>query len=491
MKKLIQKLRASLGMAALLALVITNCTNAAYPDDKAVNEVRSYLESVMELGEIPGLSVSVYFHGRPLLDEGYGYANLEWQQYATPDTVYEIGSITKSFTAMAIAILVEEGKLSLHDTLGMYVQEIPRELRDVTIRSMLTHTSGLGSFNFNPDYRKQLVGRDIEPEKVLSYLSSNAQKMFEPGDELFYSNDAVWFLGLIIERLSGLSYGDYLQEMIFRPLGLGDTVFNSFETIVNNRADGYQVSEDGSIRNVLGEAPAISFSAGGILSTTRDLQRYMYALHKGDKVGRRVREIMLGAGELNDGRSTFYTTGLLIHGDFHGHKKFEHAGTIEGFSAQHAYYPDDDLGIVVLSNSMFTSNPVNFIEAQIARILLGVVRVDQKWEIKVDRFEDYIGEYELSESVDYFGAFKIFKDEGKLVFELLGTAVEEVVPILPLYLLGEDRIGADWLRLFSYSLDIGRGESEGVLLVNGLSYKVKRTQDSRMSMKNQSPSDSE
>jgi len=465
-----------------LLLILSCLANTAFaggPSQQTIENIDHYVQGVMEIGEIPGLSVSVYYKGKPLLEKGYGYANLEWNQKVTPDTVFEIASVSKTFTAMAIAKLVDAGKLSLDDTVGQHLPDMPDAIADVTLRRMLNHTSGLGSFNAGPDFPLQMGNLAMTSEEAFpTILEYSSSFLFEPGDSLTYSNSAVWFLSYIIEKVSGQSYGEFLEANIFRPFGMTRSSFNDYSKIIDKRASGYNSTENGERRNVIDRyPPVIPFGAGGLLSTTQDLQRYMFALHSRDGISSTVRRVMFGKEKLNDGRAVFYTTGMLIYGDFQGHQKYEHAGTIGGFTAQHAYYPDDELGIVVLSNTNATNNPVVLIENEMAKIALGIDEILIEKEIPAEDFGRYIGQYRMPDAYDYFGDFVIFEEDGVLLVKLGGVMFNEMaeMPAFPLRSLGGNRLIGDLFKAWTFVLTLSDDGSEGALSVNGLNYKIERT----------------
>jgi len=470
----LDRFRFLLVLTGLLSLLLMAPVYAAQPSQKTIDEVEAYLEQVMKLGEIPGLSVSIYHQGKPLLERGFGYANLEWQQKVTPDTVFELASISKTFTAMAIAKLIDAGKLSLDDTLGQHVPGVPEQVHGITLRQMLTHTSGLGSFNGLPEFDALSFDMTATTADVLPSMLTFAEPLFAAGESIYYSNTAVWFLGHIIEKASGQSYGEFLKENIFEPFGMTDSYFNNYETIIPRRASGYTVGPNSQKNAVNIDPPAVPFSAGSIATSARDLQRYVFELHAGTQLSAAIRDMMYGGSLLNDGRSTLYTTGLLIQGDYHGHRKYEHAGTITGFTAQHGYYPDDEIGIVVLSNANATNNPVTMIENTIANMLFEV-EIPAAQPLNEEDFDQYIGNYRFSESHDYFGDFKIYAQEGKLLLKLGGLMMTEIVPAMQLHAAGGDSLIASLydgilVYIVNFAVD-GSGES---FVVNGLHYAFER-----------------
>ena len=326
-----------------------------------------------EIGDsrIAGLSIAVDRRGETVHSKGYGFANLEHEIPAGVDTVYRIGSVTKQFTAAAIMQLVDEGRLSIDDELTQFLPDYPVQGHRVTVRHLLNHTSGIHTFTATPEYRDNMR-LDRDHEEILDWFQDRPFD-FVPDEEYRYNNSGYYLLGMIIEKVSGQSYEDYLQQKIFGPLGLTQTHYDRPRKLIADRSEGYSRSAGGLVH-----APYLSmnlpFAAGAIASNVSDLIRWQHALFSGEVVGQDSLSVMTTSGELTDGSSLGYGFGLAI-GEFDGHSKISHGGSINGFRSSLAYYPDAGITIAVLANTD-GANPGRM-EAAIARLVLeGVEDLD-------------------------------------------------------------------------------------------------------------------
>lgn len=459
---------------ALLALV-SSTAFAGKPTKESLDAVDAYVQSLMKEGGYPGLSVSIYYDGEPVLEKGYGYANLEWQQQVTPDTVFEIGSISKTFTALSIMQLAEAGKLSLDDTVAQHVSDLPEEIGKLPLRRLLNHTSGLGNYTNVPEIMQVSVNHALTLDGAFDFIAANTPILFQAGDEWSYSNSGTWLLSYIVEKVSGQSFADYLQANIFQPFGMTKSQLNDYNQVIERRAAGYNKAENG-FTVAPQTVPVIPYGAGSIISTTQDLQRYMQVLHASDKISDNIRQAMLRHEAMNDGREIFYTTGCLMAGDFYGHQKYEHGGGISGFNSQHAYYPSDDLGIVVLTNTVNMAKSVGAVERDIAKMLFEVESLPAGEEISDSEYSRYLGEYRLTERHADFGNFTIQSGEAGLTLKLGGTMYAQM-PEAPVKQLDEHRVIADMGRI-ALVLSFSDNGSADTVVIGDMTYKVDRVEKS-------------
>lgn len=242
----------------------------------------NYIAAEMQRKHIPGLSLAVIKNGTTVIEKSYGLANVELQVPATSDTVYEIASITKSFTALAIMLLAEQGKLTLDDPLTQYRADLSAAWNDMTVKHLLTHTSGLNQWSLDWD-SPNLTNAEICQAVFRTPLR------FSPGTEFEYVDTNYNLLGMIIHQLTGAPYDAFLQKHIFQPLGMSATRHNDVRAIVPNRAEGYEWEND-SLRksfriqwNNINRSPTVPANAanGGLLSTLRDLLKWDAALTNG------------------------------------------------------------------------------------------------------------------------------------------------------------------------------------------------------------------
>jgi CubicO group peptidase (beta-lactamase class C family) len=333
-------------------------------------------------------SVLVARSDQVLLDKGYGYANLEWQIPDSPEAKFRLGSITKQFTAASILLLEERGKLKTDDPVKKYMPDAPAAWDKITIYNLLTHTSGIPSFTGFPDYRSTEAATTT-PEKLVARFRDKPLE-FQPGEKWNYSNSGYVLLGYLIEKISGQSYKDFVQENIFKPLGMNDSGYDANSAIVLHRAYGYSPGPKGP-ENAGYIDMSIPFSAGALYSTTHDLLRWEHGLFGGK---------LLSATSLKKMTTPFkqdYAMGLAVR-SVNGHTVIDHGGGIEGFNTELAYYPDDKLTVVVLGN--LNGDAPGEIATQLAALVHGekVVLPAERKEITVSPsiLAKYVGTYELT-----------------------------------------------------------------------------------------------
>jgi CubicO group peptidase (beta-lactamase class C family) len=248
------------------------------------DEIDSYIRKQMRSLKVPGISLAVLRDGRIVKTKGYGLANIEANSAAAPNTVYEIGSLTKQFTAAAVMMLVEEGKVSLDDKISKYFLNAPTAWNQITVRHLLNHTSGIQNHVAVPGYlnifKTNLSFETTPAREEIQKEFFNLPLEFEPGETWAYDNTGYYLLGFIIEKASGKSYYQFLDERIFKPLGMRATRSTDTRPVVLNRAAGYEwVKDKYENRPVL--LPTIAFSAGTIISTVEDLAKWDAALDTG------------------------------------------------------------------------------------------------------------------------------------------------------------------------------------------------------------------
>lgn len=323
----------------LVALVASiTAVQAAEPDP-----IHDFVTAYIARTRIPGVALMVRRQGKVVRAEGYGMANLEHRVPVKPETVFQSGSVGKQFTAMAVMMLVEQGKLSLDEPVSRYL-DAPAEWKGITVRHLLTHTSGLG--DYPEDFPMQKDSTEDDELKM-----AMAQKPeFVPGARWSYSNLGYLTLGALIHKVSGQFYGDLLAERVFRPLGMTRTRIISEADIIPDRAAGYQLV-DGAIKNQEWVAPSLNTTADGSLYfTVLDLAKWDEALEQGKLISKAGYDALWSPVKLNDGSTAPYGFGWSIHQAANGHRLLEHGGAWQGFTTCIARYPDDRLTVVVLCN---------------------------------------------------------------------------------------------------------------------------------------------
>lgn len=285
-------------------------------------------------------SVLVAQGDKILLNKGYGSANLEWDIPNSSITKFRIGSMTKQFTAAAILLLEQRGKLKVDDPVKKYMPDAPAAWDKITIFNLLTHTSGIPNFTSFPDYHSTQAA-STTPEKLVARFREKPLE-FQPSEKWEYSNSGYVLLGYLIEKISGQTYKDFIQENFFKLLGMNDSGYDSNSAIIVHRADGYTPTASGPMHAGYVDM-SIPFSAGALYSTTEDLLRWEQALFGGK---------VLSQESLRKMTTPFkddYAFGLVVH-KVNGHTIIEHGGGIEGFNTQMGYCPDDKVTVVVLGN---------------------------------------------------------------------------------------------------------------------------------------------
>ncbi len=309
-----------------------------------------YLQTEMRLQKIPGISLAVLKDGKPLYVKGYGVATLEHDVPATPQTVYQIGSIGKQFTAVAVMMLADEHKLNLDDPLSKYLPEVPAGWAKVTLRLMLNHQSGIPQFTTPQRQLLDLVHDYTDLELI--HLASTQPLDFEPGTDVSYSDTGYVLLGFVINRVAGMFYGDFLQQRVFGPLGMTHTRIISDRDIVPNRASGYEMAENGTLYNQTYVSPALNRTADGSLySTVEDLARWDRALYGDAVLPHAQLERMWQVDAHKNGRRPLYHFGYGWENNrLRGHRVVEYDGNWQGFQAVMSRYVDKKLTVILLTN---------------------------------------------------------------------------------------------------------------------------------------------
>jgi CubicO group peptidase (beta-lactamase class C family) len=353
------------------------------PTPRMLQIIADYTDNKSFMG-----SVLVVKDGKTLIDQGYGSADLEWNIPNTPTTKFRLGSITKQFTATSVLLLQERGKLNIDDPISKYLPDAPAAWSKITIYNVLTHTSGIPSFTGFPDYRSTEWNDTNPTELVLRFRDKPLD--FEPGTKFSYSNSGYVLLGYLIEKVSGQTYADFLQQNIFTPLNMKDTGIDSNAAILPQRAQGYRrsprgIEHDGYI------SMTIPFSAGALYSTTGDLLKWEQALFGGKVLNPE------SLARMTTPFKSDYGLGLFIR-TADGHKVITHGGGIEGFNTSLNYYPDDKLTVIVLGN--LTGGAPDQVANYIGKVALGqpVILTSERKEITLpaEKLSDYVGTYHVA-----------------------------------------------------------------------------------------------
>lgn len=316
------------------------------PADDLAAKIDAVMSAVYKPGE-PGAAVLVRKDGRTVFRQGYGLADLELGVPVAPDMVFRLGSITKQFTAVAVLLLAQEGRLGLQDEITRFLPDYPTAGRKITVEHLLTHTSGIRSYTDMPEWLP-LWRKDMTVKELID-LFKDKPMGFDPGTSWAYNNSGYVLLGAIIEKASGKAYEAFLEDRIFKPLGLKNTFYDHTDRVVPRRVRGYERGEGGFV-NASYLSMTQPYAAGSLMSTVDDLAAWSDAVFSGKLVRREWLDKAFKPYVLSDGESTGYGYGWFV-ADFAGHRSIEHGGGINGFTTYGMTFPEDGLFVAILTNS--------------------------------------------------------------------------------------------------------------------------------------------
>ncbi len=388
-----------------------------------------------------------------IFSKGFGFADLEWDTPNSPNTKFRLGSVTKQFTAASILLLEERGKLSVSDPVKKYMPDAPAAWDKITIMHVLTHTAGIPNFTGFPDYQKLEPFSTTTAQLVARFRDKPLD--FEPGEKRSYSNSGYVLLTHLIEKITGGSYETFVRENIFTPLGMKDSGVDSNSAVIHHRASGYVFNKD-HFENAGFINMTVPQGAGALYSTTEDLLKWEQGLFGGK---------LLKAASIEKMTTPFkndYAFGLMV-ATAGGHKKIEHGGGIEGFNTDLAYYPDDKLTVVVLSNVNGAA------PGEIATALAGLAHGEavklpnERKEITLDPsvLKRYVGAYELAPNVDM-----LITLQNNQLLSKLGN--QPAVPIFP------ESQTMFFLKVVDAQLEFAADASQVTLHQNGRDTPAKR-----------------
>ncbi|MGH9947021.1 MAG: serine hydrolase domain-containing protein [Pyrinomonadaceae bacterium] len=390
-RKVVNKLGAAMNKSLIfscLFFLLSSQTAIAQPAKLSArieitdaDKIDAFVTAEMEKSHTPGLSLAIVQNGKAVYAKGYGMANLELSVAASANTEYELLSVGKQFTAAAIMLVVEEHKISLNDKITLYLPNVPAVWGQVTVRNLLSHTSGIPDYTTAPDWR-QNIRLDRSPQDLIKPVMS-LPFTFAPGEKWEYSNTNYYLLGMIIEKISGKSYAEYLNERIFRPLGMNGTRVNDLRDVIQNRSSGYHWQAN-RLQNAEYVSPTQKWAAGSVISTANDMAIWAMSLETEKLLKKQTVQLMQTAVRLNNGEETKYGFANELDID-HGHRVAGHQGGGLAFNATLLDFPDDRLTVIVLCN--LTQAPSQKIARHIASFYLpaisdennqGITDTDQK-----------------------------------------------------------------------------------------------------------------
>ena len=355
----------ALGLLTLAAFPSAAPPRQAATDAEIASRADALMSGLFTSGRFNG-TVLLARNGKVVFEKGYGMANFEWDIPNAPSTKFRLGSITKQFTSMAIMQLEERGLLKVQDPIGKYLTDYPKPVADrVTIQHLLTHASGIPSFTGLPDYGPRMPMKSSVQEMIDRF--KNLPLEFEPGSTFRYDNSGYFLLGAIIEKVSGKPYDVFLQENIFKPLGMRDTGYDWSNVVLKNRASGYTRGPAG-LENALYLDMSQPYAAGSLYSTVDDLLIWDQALYTERLVKAASLEQLfhpwIAAGGMGQ-----YGYGWAVS-TVKGHRNIAHGGSVNGFNSYISRFPDDRAVFIWLRNVVVPPSPT--INQDLGAILLGI-----------------------------------------------------------------------------------------------------------------------
>jgi CubicO group peptidase (beta-lactamase class C family) len=366
----------------------------------------------------PGVSILIAKQGQIIYEKAFGSANLELNVAMKPDMVFRIGSITKQFTAIGILQLVEQGKISLQDSVQKYIPDFPSKGRTITIENLLTHTSGIIDYSSMNDPDPYIERRDFTPQFLINYFK-NEPLQFQPGTKYGYSNSNYVLLAYIIEKVSGKPYHDYMKENVLGRAGLTHTYWADENTIVPDRVQGY-TRYKGFYENCDYQTISLGYGCADLLSTVEDLYKWNNALLAYKLVKKETLEKAFTPFTLNNDTRTTYGYGWFID-SLAGVRRIRHEGQVSGFIAQEEYFPDMQTYVALMTNVKTGDDTTGFSDGRFRlfnNIFLLALGKEPEKEVAVSDsiLNKYMGTY--SATFKKNSTLTIYKKDGQLYLDL-------------------------------------------------------------------------
>ncbi|WP_053972410.1 serine hydrolase [Mangrovimonas sp. ST2L15] len=415
----------------LLLLFLSTILNASLFAQSIEDDISALASKEYPEGG-PGVSILVAKNGKPIYKEAFGMASIELNVAMKPDNVFEIGSITKQFTAIAVLMLKEQGKLKLEDDITKFLPDYPTHGKSITIHHLLNHTSGIKSYTDMPSFIQE-ARTDFTPQELIDTFK-NEPMDFEPGEKFRYNNSGYILLGYIIEKASGETYEDFIDNHIFKPLGMSSSYYGSNLEIIMKRASGYQQVEQG-FANSNYISMTIPYAAGSLMSTTTDLLKWQNALNSYKLITNASYELAIHGSTLNNGEHIDYGYGLSEM-TIQGSQAISHGGGIFGYTTMGIYFPKEDIFVSALSNC--SCKNVTGLANKIAAIAIGKPLPNVKDAITLNetQLNKWLGAYQFENDI----VRHITLDEGKLYSQREGSTKLPIFPLSENQYLFEDVI---------------------------------------------------
>jgi len=447
--------RSILFLLTIMLFSMSSSATSINLDADQSSSIDALMQQATKVAHLPSAVILVNKGGKTIYQKALGIADLEHDIPATMNAAYGIGSITKSFTGLATIQLAYKGKIDLDKPISAYLPDYEGPGAVTTVRQLLNHTSGI------PNYLGEVPGNQVglernaySREQMVDYFDAEPLK-FEPGSRFSYTNSGYYLLGLIIEAVSGMDYYEYLQTNIFDPLEMTRTYSGDDAQIIPGRAQGYGLDSNGYV-NAPTWSYLVPFSAGSLMSTVDDLVKFNRGVFHSEFLPAGLRKMFLQTTTMSGGELNYYTNGLIIS-DFNGHQKISHAGSVWGYTSNQAYYPEEDITIIILVNRQAEAPALSSLEAKIARVIFGIPQPEIKDLVQSDEvLQRYAGNYHLrpfSLGVDTYG---FIVNEGKLFIRFGGTGAEG--PMIPLLAQGNGLFRAIFDDEWTFKFQSNEGE---------------------------------
>ncbi len=361
----------------------------------------------------PGCAVLVAKKGQVIYEKGFGTANIELNVPMRQEMIFRIGSMTKQYTAIAILQLMEQGKISLQDSIQKFIKSFPFKGYTITVENLLTHTSGIKDYEQLDAHIPNAIRIEFPVKQIIDSLG-NLPLDFIPSSKYSYSNSNYFMLGYIIEQVSGKSYREYLQENLFKPANLSNTFYDSPKQLIENRANGY-TKDNSNYNNADYISMSLVYSAGALLSNVSDLFRWHQALYSYKLVKKETLEKAFTSFRQTNGQLSEYGYGWFIK-DWKGIKSIGHGGAIDGFRSWEIYFPEQDIFLTMLFNSD-NDGFLNLFE-DVSTLVIGKSLQTTYKDLKITDsiLNSYVGIYKFREDSTQF--IKVYKRDNRLYAEL-------------------------------------------------------------------------
>lgn len=403
----------------LFVAVATLCVNTSISQSLASKVDALLTEQFPADG--PGATALIAKNGKVIYRNAFGQASLELSVPMKPDNVFEIGSMTKQFTAVGILMLEEQGKLSIEDEITKFIPDYPTLGKKITVHHLLTHTSGIKSYT-DMGNLQDVARTDMEPMEIIDFFK-NEPMDFDPGTDYRYNNSGYILLGYIIEKVSGMYYADFVQEKMFDPLGMTASYYGSKTALIPNRAVGYMPTESG-FRNADYLSMTLPYAAGSLMSTVDDLLKWQNAITHDKLISSESKKKAFTGYKTLDGKPIYYGYGWGVN-EIADVPSVEHGGGIFGYLTSGVYVPEEDIYVVVLTNSN-ASSPTE-LSVRMAAMALGKPYGEKGAGVSLSDAElnKWIGTYEFEDGAVRY----ITMDDGALNSQREGGGGGKLIPV--------------------------------------------------------------